>query len=401
MSLLQVKGASIVDGKGKAVRLRGVNFGSWLLVEGYMLAGPNEPEHRIRGSFAARNGAAKTRSFFKNFQDVTIQRGDFQRIKSWGFNVVRIPFNYRLLTDSPDGKLYARNGWERLDWAVAECAKAGITCILDMHAAPGAQNHDWHSDSAGPAGLWSSAKERSRMAELWGKIARRYKDAPSVGGYDILNEPITGDMKTLNRLYRDCVAAVRDEGDNHVTFLEGPKYATDLSPLDVWDDPNLAYSVHFYEPHPFTFNWEMDLCYPGVINGKKWDKKALDGILGKHAAWAREHEKPVLVGEFGVNTRCPSCHAESAWLKDTVSLLEKHGFHWTYWSYKVVSGHMHPGGLLRYSGNPSWVNRHGVRIAWETYGELPPKTQREILASFDSRRWTVDQALLKELAVYT
>jgi endoglucanase len=395
MAHLQVKGASIVDDRGRAVRLRGVNLGNWLLLEGYMLAGVNEPEHRIRGSVAAARGESAARTFFRKYQDVYIQRQDLRLIKSWGFNVLRVPFNYRIL----DGNaLHAGNGWRKLDWLAAECAKAGLYCVLDMHAAPGAQNHDWHSDSAA---LWTSARERRRMAELWGRIARRYKDAPAVAGYDILNEPITDDYKTLNALYRDCVAAVRDEGDRKIAFLEGPKYATDLEPLQVFDDPNLAYSVHFYEPHLFTFNWAMDLKYPGVIDGKKWDKKALDAILSRHASWARRHRKPILVGEFGVNTRCPCCHAEHAWVRDTLSLFERYGFHWTYWSYKVVSGHMHPGGLLRYTANPPWVNRHGVKIAWETYGGLSSKMRGEFVKSLDSRRWTADASLLAALRIYT
>jgi endoglucanase len=397
MDFLRVAGGKIVDEGGRPVRLRGVNLGTWLLVEGYMLAGPNEPEHRIRGAFARERGPAAARKFFHDFQSAYIQEADLRRIKSWGFNVVRAPFNYRLFLDSPQGNFYARDGWKRLDWLAAACRRVGLYCILDLHAAPGAQNHDWHSDSAGPAGLWSSPRERARMADLWGRIAARYKNEPSIAGYDILNEPITDDMKTLNRLYRDCVSAVRAAGDDHIVFLEGPKYATDLEPLDVWDDPGLAYSVHFYEPHQFTFNWTMDLRYPGMVNGKKWDKTALREILDRHAAWAKKNKKPLLVGEFGVNSRCPCCHAEHRWLDDVLSIFNQHGFHWTYWSYKVVAGHMHPGGLLRYAADPAWVKREGVTIAWENYGKLTPAHRRESLAQFDSKYWTVDGSIVRRL----
>jgi aryl-phospho-beta-D-glucosidase BglC (GH1 family) len=401
MSLLRVNRGRFIDGRGRDVSLKGVNLGTWLLLEGYMLGGPNEPEHRIRRSFADVRGAPAAKSFFQKFQDVYIQEDDLRRIKRWGFNVVRIPFNYRLLVDGPHGDLVARNGWKKLDWVVRTCETLGLYCILDMHAAPGAQNHDWHSDSDGKARLWTSPKERALMADLWGRIAHRYRHAASVAGYDILNEPITDEHTTLNRLYADCRAAVRDQKDDHVVFLEGPTYATDLTPLDNPDDPQVAWSVHFYEPHNFTFNWAMDLTYPGVIDGKKWDRRALDEILSRHAVHARRTQRPVLVGEFGINSRCPCCHAEHRWLGDVLSLFKRHGFHWTYWSYKVVAGHMHPGGLLRYTPNPAWVNRHGVKIAWETYGEVSKNAAKQILESFQSRHWVEDAGILSALKSFT
>ena len=38
------------------------------------------------------------------------------------------------------------SGFKHLDRVIDACARHGIYTILDLHAAPGGQNTDWHSD---------------------------------------------------------------------------------------------------------------------------------------------------------------------------------------------------------------------------------------------------------------
>lgn len=395
MSFLRVQNGRLVDGGGKPVRLRGVNLGNWLMLEGYMLAGPNEPERSIRQGLARRVGARGARQFFQQYQKSYIQAADLARIKSWGFNLVRVPFNARLLAGG-DG-LYSQNGWERLTWLVRQCGKAGLRCLLDLHAAPGAQNADWHSDSQGRALLWESGKFQEQTVDLWAAMADRFKNEPAVAGYDLLNEPNTNKTRALNALYRRCARAIRDTGDRHLLFLEGTEWSTVFSTLDDIDDPQIVYSPHFYKPHPFTFNWALDTVYPGRVDGVLWNKKKLRMEMERHARWARRRGAPVLLGEFGVNTRCPACHAETRWVRDLVDVCESLGFHWTYWSYKVVSTHMHPSGLLRFPQNPSWLKREGVAIGWENLPQLSPAGRRQFLREMDSKNFTVDTPILKIL----
>ena len=42
-------------------------------------------------------------------------------------------------------------------------------------------------------------KNQDWAVEIWGEIAKRYKDTPWVGGYDLLNEPVHGDRKSSQR----------------------------------------------------------------------------------------------------------------------------------------------------------------------------------------------------------
>jgi len=43
-------------------------------------------------------------------------------------------------------RVLKESGFKHLDRAIDTCAKYGIYTILDLHAAPGGQNTNWHSD---------------------------------------------------------------------------------------------------------------------------------------------------------------------------------------------------------------------------------------------------------------
>jgi len=73
---------------------------------------------------------------------------------------------------------------------VVQCAKHKIYTILDLHAVPGTQNPDWHSDNVtNHAAFWDHKDHQDRVVWLWREIARRYRDNPWVAGYNPINEP--------------------------------------------------------------------------------------------------------------------------------------------------------------------------------------------------------------------
>ena len=63
-----------------------------------------------------------------------------------------------------------------LDRIVNRCAAENLYVVLDLHAVPGGQNQDWHSDSGvHKAMFWQFKEFQDRMINLWIEIARRYK----------------------------------------------------------------------------------------------------------------------------------------------------------------------------------------------------------------------------------
>lgn len=351
------------------VTLKGVNLGGWLMMEGYLLHAPNRPEQLFRQQFAEARGAEALAEFDTAFRDHFIREEDFRRIAGWGFNCVRLPFHHRVVESAP--YVYEGAGLKYLDLALMWAQRYGLRVILDLHAAPGSQNHDWHSDSLGPAALWQSKDFQDRTAALWGFLAHRYHDYPALAGYDLVNEPETHDRQTLNAFYRRLVDSIRAQDPRHLIFMEGHNWSTDLEILDEMPDESVVLSAHYYGDLGFTFNL--------VPHQRHVPSRA--AVLSRHAKTAEWHGRPVLIGEFGINGRA-GLWGEAAWLEETLTAFASYDFHWTYWTYKAVKNAVFPDGILSSFENPAWVNRQGPKTGWETYADCWPAEKSRMIASW-------------------
>src|SRR5579862_1958344 len=189
---LHASGASIVDNHGRPVTLHGCNLGNWLLNEMWMMdmahAGEPGDQWQTEELLQQRFGAAEKDRLLDVFRENWIGPRDFEILKAWKFNVVRLPFNYTLLQDDAAPDQLRTNAFRWLDRAVDMATRAGIYVIVDMHGAPGGQSTDQCTGRSGQNKLWLP-ENRKRAAFLWKKIAERYRNSPMVAAYDLLNEP--------------------------------------------------------------------------------------------------------------------------------------------------------------------------------------------------------------------
>ncbi len=329
--MLRTKGRKFVDEKGREIVLKSIGIGGWLMMEGYMLGGKNIPEHIFKATLRKIYGKAKADRFAGQFCEHFFNEKDVKRIKKLGFNCARLPINYRVLME--------KNGFKLLDKVVGWFRKYQVYLILDLHAAPGSQNYDWHSDSDGIAHLWDSDKYFRQTIALWAVISKRYRDENIIAGYDILNEPVTKKVNKVNELYSKIIDVIRKNSDDHIIFVEPNMWAFDLKGMKVPHDDNFAWSVHFYVPHDFTFNLNPMLKSPG--------RKCLKRALAVFLKVQKRDNVPVFVGEFGVAARCPVCNSELKWVRDVLSIFREFGWSWSYWTYKSVAGALVPDGLYR------------------------------------------------------
>jgi len=392
---LRTHKTNIVDGQGRKVMLRGVNLGGWLMMEGYILQARNIAVHQFKKEFSAALGAKALKDLEKSFYQSFIQESDFEAIAKLGLNCIRLPFHHSLIERVPYH--YSDDGLAYLDQAIAWAEKYHLYIILDLHAAPGSQNHDWHSDSLGAAELWKNKIFQKRTFALWEFLADRYKDNPTVAGYDLLNEAVIDDAAVLNRFYATLIRQIRAADKNHILFVEGNKWATDIKCLQRFPDTNLALSIHFYHPIDFTFNFVPQLSYPLRYQKIFWNKAMFGRIVASYAKIAKEHQAPILVGEFGVNYR-DNRDGEVDCLSDVVKCFNDHDFHWTYWTYKAIKNTTFPDGILSSYPNHPWVNRQGPKTGWETYAALWPKEKRRIIESWKSDHFTPNAKVIKALA---
>ncbi|MGL1957387.1 MAG: glycoside hydrolase family 5 protein [Colwellia sp.] len=311
-NFITVKGSQIIDQDGNAILLRGTNLGNWLLPEGYMFKFEkvNSP-HRINLLINEMIGPEDSLLFWQNFMLNYVTQEDINYLKEIGLNHIRLPFNYRMLTD--DDYLGVNNhGFNYIDKTILWAKNAGLSVLLDMHAAPCGQTGDNIDDSFGYPYLLTSKTCQEKFIDIWKKIAQRYKDEPTVLGYDFLNEPVAHYFskdqdkleKTLVDLYKRTTKAVRKIDNNHLIFLGGSIWNTNFSIFSKPFDDKLVYEFHKY--------W-MDV-----------DQKEIQ----QYVDYSNKYQVPIYVGETGENT--------DEWVKDFRILLEKNNIHWAYWPYKKM-----------------------------------------------------------------
>jgi aryl-phospho-beta-D-glucosidase BglC (GH1 family) len=348
MLKLSVQGPQIVDERSAPVYLRGTCLGGWMNMENFIDGYPGS-EHGLRAALADELGAGKAQFFFERLLDHFVTEADLAFIRQQGATVVRLPFNYRHFERDSEPGVYLEAGFTRLDQVLAWCERHGLYAILDMHAAPGWQNPDWHSDNANRQSLlWSHAQFQDRFLALWAEVARRYSGNATVAGYNVMNEPVSNaprgvfderryqpDWLALNSLYRRVVATIRAIDREHIIFLEGDFFSSRFSGLEAPFAPNLVYSSHNYNRAGFGPG-----PYPGSIAGEWWDSEqqetAFDAQEGSR--FARQHGVPLWVGEFGSVYNGPVVEVAGRMqaMDDQIAVFNARGAHWTTWTYKDV-----------------------------------------------------------------
>ena len=331
--ILRAAGQKVLEGD-RAVRLRGVNLGGWMLIEDYMIGLP-WTEWKIREQFRRVLGDAAADAFFGAWAESYVTEADVAFLARQGFTFVRLPFNYRQLeSDLAPGK-WREEGFRLLERAVSLCRAHGLWVLLDLHAAAGAQARDQNAGSAyGEGYFWQQRAFMDRTTALWVEIARRYRDDPAVLGYNLLGEPVTGDVALLNEFYLGVIHAIRAVDPSHLIVLDSNRWAKDVTSLQdrLFEDPQVVPALHHYYFDDAFFPRLTQ--YPGRIDGHLCDRAALERTLdGKHDE--RRIDRPVFAAEFGVTrSHAQPFPVQLAITRDLVSIFEEKGWAWALWCYK-------------------------------------------------------------------
>ncbi|MFH1771936.1 MAG: cellulase family glycosylhydrolase [Candidatus Omnitrophota bacterium] len=378
-------------------RLKGVNLGGWLLMEGYILGGRNIPESEFKRAFAGLNGKKELTVFEKIFRDNFIQEDDIKNIASLGANAVRLPFNFRLIEKKP--YCYIEEGFLYIERILRWADKYNIAVVLDLHAAPGAQNCDWHADSSGKADFWNKKAYRDRTVRLWQEIAARFKDSSSLAGYDIINEPVLGkrSVNILKNFYSKAIKVIRAIDKKHTIFLEGDIWAQRIDFLRDLISDNISISVHTYQPLEYVFNFTPQNKFPGDIKKEKWSKDNIYKYLEPFWKFSKDNNVRILVGEFGINWR-GGFYGEAQWLDTILSAFKDYGFDYTYWTYKAIANHVFPDGIYQYVDNSSYIRREGPVYGWENYIGLWKKEKTKIKDFWNTKNYTLNKKIAETLS---
>lgn len=331
-SVLQASGRSIVE-DGRPVRLRGINLGGWMLIEDYMIGLP-WTEWKIREQFMKILGQEAYDAFFQTLDQAFIADEDIAFLSRTGFNVVRLPFNYRHFESDLVPGEWIESGFEQLDRVVKLCRKHRIWVILDLHAGVGAQARDQNAGSAyGETYFWKYRNFMDRTVALWTEIARRYKGDAIIAGYNLLGEPVTSNVPLLNEFYSRTIQAIRSVDPEHLIFLDPNLWARDIASLheQLFVDKQIVVPIHPY----FQGSALSRLAnYPSAGDGKIHDRKSVEAIIDQ--AYDTSHLScPVMASEFGAFRNDPQkFEVQLAIVQDQLYIFEEKGWSWSMWCYK-------------------------------------------------------------------
>jgi endoglucanase len=262
--------------------------------------------------------------------ELRLRRRYFDQIKACGFDTVRLPVAWSAHAEESAPYTIGQAFFRRVDRALDEALERRLNVVLDVH--------HYHELNRAPD------EQTERFLALWRQVATRYADRPDLLRFELLNEPrATLTAQRWNALLPRALAAVRESNLDR-TVLIGPARMNDihaLSELELPDDDHIVATVHYYAPFEFTHQgapWvEGSASWLGTTWGGEADQKAVDDDLAAAAAWAKAHEVPLFIGEFGAYERA-DMDSRARWTTRVREAAERLGIGWAYWEFGTDFG---------------------------------------------------------------
>jgi endoglucanase len=316
-------------------RMRGINIGGWL---SQIDAIQEKDPDKFPG--------------IDNHMETFLGAGDFTNVKNWGFDHVRIPVDSYLFFTEEEQPL--ENRFVRLDNAVGYAKQNGLKMILDLHECPG---HDFSEAAKTPVQkLFSGGDTYIKKTEkIWAYLAERYAHNEHVL-FETLNEPVAPTAEIWNNVKDRLCREIRRHAPKS-TIITGSNMWNipgTFDSLTPFDDGNMIYCVHFYEPLLFTHqnapwidNPEIKIArpYPGdygpglvrkfghAHSAGVWDRQRLVNEFTPVNTFRKKYNAQVICNEFGVYTPV-ELQSQLRWYDDLLSVLKEMEIGFSYWNYK-------------------------------------------------------------------
>jgi endoglucanase len=288
---------------------------------------------------------------------------DFINIKSLGCDVIRLPLNFIFMTEGEPDYTFDPLFLSFLDSAVNWAEEVEINLLLD--------NHSFDLT------LVNNSTYESALISMWTQIAQRYKDRSEYIFYEIQNEPHDISDALWGTIQGNVIETLRGIDANRTIIVGAANWNSynNLKYLPNYDDDNLIYTFHFYDPFLFThqgadwtdpsmspvtdipFPYDADSMpeSPSELNGTwvetLYDNYSTDGSGEMIRQWLdiaidfRDNRNvPVFCGELGVYN-LNSAHGDRiAWYDTVRNYLDYNDIAWTIWDYTGGFGLFEIGG---------------------------------------------------------
>ena len=235
-----------------------------------------------------------------------------------GMNTIRLPVLWERLQPTAFGPLREEE-LKYLDQSIKELSDFR-TIIIDIH------NYGRYFG----APLKDSAQGGPVLADLWSKLARRYKNNPRIA-FGLMNEPHGIKATEWRKISDQSVKAIRKTGARNLVLVPGTRWTgghswnsggadSNAAAMRAFDDPgrNMVFEIHQY----------LDKDSSGTSSkcvGPTIGRQRLNGVTD----WLRNQRAKAVLAEFGVASNQECLVA----LDDLLKFLRANGDVWVGWTY--------------------------------------------------------------------
>lgn len=267
---------------------------------------------------------------------INVTRAELEAIQAAGFTALRIGVQWAAHCQ-PDAPYDLDPAVLSKVATVLEGATAcGLAVVLSNFSDPGLMEYP--------------ARHQARFLAITRQIAAHFQAAPASVLFELMAEPRGKLDAVWNEYLAASLAVAREQNPTRAMIIGPASYnnARNLSRLQLpEDDRHLIVTIHHYWPIKFTMQgepwlrlpWYMALFLgsPGSWPGTTWNGTSRQQAVLKHifdaaACWARAHDRPLFVGEFG-SSNTADLSSRVRWTRCVRQLCEERGFSWGCWSY--------------------------------------------------------------------
>lgn len=255
----------------------------------------------------------------------------------WNANVYkgRMSLPKEILPDAELDRWLEANIFKTWDQAPAKAAEAGVYFVMELSAS------QWRdpADKTGSTDFqYYKQGYADYLVKIWEKIARRYKGAKNIYGFELLNEsPVRIEKQPGYPDYEEMmerIALAINKIDPERTIIVQPEEYWGVRAFETMrpiNARNVVYAPHFYSP--FAFSHQMiggnpyPVPYPGKVGSREWNKELLRRDLQPARDFQKAYNVHMIVSEFGAIAAAPG---REQWVNDSIEIFEEYGWDWMF-----------------------------------------------------------------------
>ncbi|MBR2949897.1 MAG: cellulase family glycosylhydrolase [Lachnospiraceae bacterium] len=284
-----------------------------------------------------------------------ITEEDVAYIAKLGMDHIRLGFDQIVVEEVPG--VYREEIFKHIDNFIAWCNKYGLNVVLNLHKAVGN-----YCDIQEEVELLDDEGLQERFIALWLAFENRYAQDNSIA-FELLNEVRDVDPVKWNQLAQKTINAIRQQNPDRKLIIGSTCWNSvqTLDKLQIFEDANVIYTFHMYEPFEFTHQrgvlqadtlfYNRKMPYPCDIERYRDFRRTLFGandaysglaqmdsafirqFLKPAADWIKAHPDKILwCGEFGT-IRHADIRWRENWMQDVIAFLKEQEIPYCVWNY--------------------------------------------------------------------